>query len=151
MADGADASATESDGELVTSNSAVKRAARSYGRQHGVGYRAALRIIGRRGDDRFEPVATRILIEAIEGCGIRHWARIDAWDGRSEAVITDLGGEVFDLSIATMTPAVVDLLERDPECDVVDIDSYLADEIVQQCLFGLVLYRSEVRRRPTTG
>ncbi|MDF0531264.1 hypothetical protein P0W64_00300 [Tsukamurella sp. 8F] len=110
-----------------------------------------MRIIGRRGDDRFEPVATRILIEAIEGCGIRHWARIDAWDGRSEAVITDLGGEVFDLSIATMTPAVVDLLERDPECDVVDIDSYLADEIVQQCLFGLVLYRSEVRRRPTTG
>ncbi|WP_348809872.1 hypothetical protein [Gordonia sp. VNK1] len=29
-----------------------------------------------------------------------------------------------------------------------DIDGYLADEIIQSALFGGVIYRTQVRRRP---
>ena len=135
----------------MTSNSALKRTARKYSRQHHISYRDALRIVDRRGDARFEHLATRVLIEAIEGCGIRHWAGVETWDGWSRATITDLGGESFDLVLDTIAPALSAFLRENPESDARDIDSYLADEFVQLGLFGLVIYRSEVTHRPRTS
>lgn len=134
----------------VTSNSALKRAARDYSRQHGVSYRDAIRVVDRRTDDRFHYLATRVLIEAIEGCGIRHWAGVEAWDGWSHATITDLGGESFDLDHGTIAPALAAYLRENPESDAREIDGYLADEFVQSGLFGLIIYRSEVTHRPRT-
>ncbi|TWS24989.1 hypothetical protein FK268_07060 [Tsukamurella sputi] len=134
----------------MTSNSALKRAARTYSREHGIGYRAALRIVDRRDGDRFQYLATRVLIEAIEGCGIRHWAGVDSWDGWSHARITDLGGESFDVDASTIAPSLAAFLAGHPECDARDIDGYLADEFVQHGLFGLVIYRSEITHRPRT-
>ncbi|MEE4021902.1 hypothetical protein V1Y59_02335 [Gordonia sp. PKS22-38] len=95
-----------------------------------------------------ERFARRLLIEAVEGCGIRHWARIDAWDGVGCARITDLGGETFELNVENLSSALVVHLDDNTPRYPLDVDSYLADEIVQTMLFGVVIYRSEIRRRP---
>lgn len=93
----------------------------------------------------------RILIEAIEGCGIRHWAGVQHWDGEAAAVITDLGGDSFRLTVENLIPLVRahfgGVVDRSP----MEVDSYLADEILQTQLFGGVIYRTQVQRRPTTG
>lgn len=135
----------------MTSNSAIKRAARAYGHEHSVSYRAALQAVSRSNGERFRMLATRVLIEAIEGCGIRHWADVNHWDGWSNAVITDLGGETFTLDVATITPSLLTFLDQNPDCGPLDIDGSLADEFVQLGLFGLVIYRSEISKRPKTA
>lgn len=135
----------------MTSNSARKRAARDFSRRHGVNYRVALQAVGTHDRDRFHAFATRVLIEAVEGCGIRHWADVEHWDGSSRMIITDLGGESFEVTVATIRPALTAFLETDPGADLMDLDGYLADEFIQQGLFGLVIYRSEVTHRPRTA
>lgn len=135
----------------MTSNSALKRAARAYSREHGVSYRTALHAVDRHRADRIEQLATRVLIEAVEGCGIRHWAGVDEWDGWTRARITDLGGEGFVVDRATVTPPLVAHLRVHPDLDQREIDGYLADEFVQLGLFGLVIYRAEVTHRPRTA
>lgn len=107
-------------------------------------------MIDHRNGDRLRRLATHVLIEAIEGCGIRHWAGVEAWDGWSRATVTDLGGESFTLDRETVSPALEAFLRLNPGAGAEDIDSYLADEFVQLGLFGLVLYRSEVTHRPRT-
>lgn len=133
----------------MTERYAEKRAARTYARENGVPYRAALQVIrGRHADVGDALYTQRLLIEAVEGCGIRHWARIDDWDGVGSLAITDLGGEMYRLTADELTPMLsayrgVGTIERP-----LDIDGYLADEIIQSTLFGGIIYRSEVRRRP---
>lgn len=136
----------------MTANHATKQAARRYAQQHGVNYRDALAAVRRRGSDaeRTDEFARRVLIEAIEGCGIGHWAQIGAWDGAAAAVITDIGGECSRLSPTVIRSALLDYLSDHPDCHLVDVDSYLADEIVQTALFGGVIYRFEARPRPNT-
>lgn len=133
----------------MTSNSARKRAVRAYSEQHGISYRKALAVLA-SGDAAVDTraIAVRILIEAVEGCGIRHWARVDDWDGSSRAIIADLGGERFDLTATSLMPLVADHVETAGSVEPRDVDSYLADEIIQTGLFGCVIYRMGVRRRP---
>ncbi|MEP9416156.1 MULTISPECIES: hypothetical protein [unclassified Gordonia (in: high G+C Gram-positive bacteria)] len=90
----------------------------------------------------------RLLIEAAEGCGITHWARIDSWDGEGTLAVTDLGGERFQLTIDSLSPVLLDHLTDGTICDPLDIDAYLPDEIIQSALFGAVIYRTLIRRRP---
>jgi len=136
----------------MTENHAIKQAARNYAQECGVTYREALDIIRRRGSDgrRLDDFVVRVLIEAIEGCGIGHWAGVQKWDGTHSALITDIGGEPYELSPAKIRPAFAEYLQGHPECEIDDVDSYLADEIVQTALFGGVIYRFEARRRTLT-
>lgn len=90
----------------------------------------------------------RLLIEAVEGCGIRHWARVDHWDGRRSVTIMDIGGEGYLLTEESLAPVLLRQVDAGVISEPLDIDSYLADEIVQTALFGCVIYRSLVRRRP---
>ena len=142
--------AARSGTNLMTERFAEKLAARQYARDNGVSYRAALEVV-RAQSDRVRdvaPFARRLLIEAVEGCGILHWARVDAWDGVDCLTVTDLGGEVYRLTINALTPILIAYLEAGAIQRPLDVDSYLADEIVQTTLFGCVIYRSEVRKRP---
>ena len=135
----------------MTSNSAEKRAARAYSRQNHVSYRTALAMVRNRQSDTPEHdlFGQRLLIEAIEGCGIRHWAHVDEWDGESCAVITDVGGESYRLTVDNVMPGLVRYLREDAVREPLEIDSYIADEVIQTALFGHVIYRSVIRRRPT--
>jgi len=101
-------------------------------------------------DAGLDTFVTRLLIEAVEGCGIRHWARIDSWDGATAADITDLGGETFRLDAGTIGPTLDNFVAGGPRREPLDVDSYIdiADEIIQTALFGCVIYRTTVRRRP---
>ncbi|MGV9481155.1 hypothetical protein [Gordonia polyisoprenivorans] len=98
--------------------------------------------------DVFDLYLTRLLIEAIEGCGVRHWARVEYWDGVTTATITDVGGERFVLNAAAVGQTLCDFLVSEPQLHPMDLDSFHADVIVQRALFGCTIYRSEVRRRP---
>lgn len=103
----------------------------------------------RHGDAaRYAPYARRLLIEAIEGCGIRHWAHVESWDGVSVAVISDLGGETFELTTVNVVPFLAAYADRHGDWEPMEIDSYLADELIQEALFGGVISRTQVRRRP---
>ncbi|MBD0023833.1 hypothetical protein GII33_21315 [Gordonia pseudamarae] len=136
----------------MTRNAAEKRAAREYARKHGVTYRSALDAM--RASHHPDPPAdldrfvTRLLIEAVEGFGIRHWARIDSWDGAAAARITDVSGETFHLDADTVGPVIGDFIAIEHLRKPLDLDAYLADEIIQTALFGFVIYRPTVRRRP---
>lgn len=135
----------------MTKNSAEKRAAREYALNHAVSYRRALtevRAADRHGSQVSEPHVTRLLIEAVEGCGIRHWARVLAWDGATSATIADVGGETFVLSADTVSKALHELLVAEPNLEPLDLDSYHADLVIQHALFGCIIYRTGVRRRP---
>ncbi|MFE0748966.1 hypothetical protein [Gordonia sp. NPDC058843] len=94
------------------------------------------------------PYVQRLLIEAVEGCGVRHWARIDEWDGVGSVVITDIGGEVYRLTAESLAPVVSTHIDEGTISEPLDVDSYLADDIIQSALFGCVIYRHEVRHRP---
>lgn len=88
-----------------------------------------------------DTLTQRVLLEAIEGGGIAHWARVEEWDGERSATIVE-SGEVrhsFDLDAASA--AVADYLARNPDFDPGDVDADLADEIVQMSLFGSIVYR----------
>ncbi|GAB08916.1 hypothetical protein GOARA_021_01540 [Gordonia araii NBRC 100433] len=132
----------------MTRNSAEKRAARAYAQEHGVAYRQAVEAIRRNDADQIDDSSFvhRILIEAVEGCGIRHWAQIVEWDGERRAVARDLGGETFELTLATLASELREFRSAAPEASPLDIDSYIADEVVQASLFGAVIYRRPVRR-----
>ncbi|AZG44574.1 hypothetical protein [Gordonia insulae] len=134
----------------MTERFAEKRAARKYSRDNDVSYRVALAVV-RTESGRLSkgvPFARRLLIEAVEGCGILHWARVDAWDGDRCLTITDLGGETYRLTVDSLAPVLLAHLRAGAINQPLDVDSYLADEIVQTTLFGCVIYRSEVRKRP---
>lgn len=94
--------------------------------------------------------ASRLLIEAIEGCGIRHWAYVEEWDGESRTVIRDLGGDRFVLTAEDADGLIENYRAANPDWDPDAIDSYTADVILQSALFGSVIYRTGVRRRPIT-
>lgn len=94
------------------------------------------------------PFARRLLIEAVEGCGILHWARVDGWDGHHCLTVTDLGGEVYRLTVNNLALVVLTHLDAGAIHHPLDVDSYFADEFIQTTLFGCVIYRSEVRKRP---
>lgn len=132
----------------MTERFAEKHAAREYARDNGVSYRNALDVVRSRRQIDPTPFAVQVLIEAVEGCGIRHWARIDAWDGRETAVISDIGGEQYVVTVADCIPAVRSLIDAAAVCEPLDVDSYGADDIIQSMLFGCVIYRRQVRRRP---
>ncbi|ACY22618.1 hypothetical protein Gbro_3421 [Gordonia bronchialis DSM 43247] len=135
----------------MTSNAAEKRAAREYARRHRVSYRSALiavRTARSLTTEVFDEYVARLLIEAIEGCGIRHWAHIRSWDGATTATITEVGGDTFVLDAETVGPASHDFLIREPHVRPLDLDSFHADVIIQSALFDCVIYRSQVRRRP---
>ncbi|NMO03301.1 hypothetical protein HH308_18980 [Gordonia sp. TBRC 11910] len=133
----------------MTENFAAKRAARRYAREHHLSYRQALAALGaeRAVAARFVHHAERILIEAVEGCGITHWCTVESWDGSSSTTITDLGGEQFTLSLDDVASAAATHFGAGATPSPLDIDSYLADEIVQTLLFGGIIYRPQVRRR----
>ncbi len=139
----------------MTKFSARKRTAREYAQAHGVAYRQALAVIRNErpapDESCFDDFVTRLLIEAVEGCGIRHWALIREWDGASTAVIADLGGEVFDLSADSLGECLRDYLVEEHLIRPLDIDSFHADDVVQRALFGGTIYRPGVRRRPQTS
>jgi hypothetical protein len=134
----------------MTERCAEKQAARKYARDNDVSYRAALVVVRRQRGCVSEgmPFARRLLIEAVEGCGVLHWARVDAWDGRHCLTITDVGGEAYRLTVDNLAPAALTHLKAGTINHPLDVDSYLADEIIQTTLFGCVIYRSEVRKRP---
>lgn len=134
----------------MTEHAAEKRAARRFARENFVSYRTALTAVRAQRVDvaQIAPFAQRLLIEAVEGCGIRHWARVNSWDGAQCVTITDLGGEVYRLTIEGVAPMVADYRDSGVIESPLDVDSYLADEIIQSILFGGVIYRSEVRKRP---
>ncbi|OZF27229.1 hypothetical protein CH295_21765 [Rhodococcus sp. 14-2483-1-2] len=92
------------------------------------------------------PFAQRLLIEAVEGCGIRHWARVEEWDGVGRTTITDLGGERYVIGVDTVLQTLREHLDDHPGLKPNDIDSYFADEAVQLLLFGDVIYRLELHR-----
>ncbi len=92
------------------------------------------------------PFAQRLLIEAVEGCGIRHWARVEEWDGVGRTTITDLGGERYVIGVDTVLQTLREHLDDHPGLKPNDIDSYFADEAVQLLLFGGVIYRLELHR-----
>ncbi|ROZ89042.1 hypothetical protein [Gordonia sp. OPL2] len=100
--------------------------------------------------ENIRSVVQRLLIEAVEGCGVRHWARIDDWDGSSAVLLTDLGGQRYRLTVDSLSPAVIAHIAECAISDPLEVDSYLADEIIQSTLFGAVIYRTDVRRRPTS-
>lgn len=136
----------------MTIDSAEKRAARALARQEGVSYRHALAAVrARRASDRIDEVTRLVMIEAIEGCGIRHWARTTFWDGVDAATLVDLGGEEYRVDLDAVRPLVAELIEREPELDVRDVDGDVADGLVQSAVFGLILYRPLVRHRPGTA
>ncbi|PKZ64546.1 hypothetical protein CYJ73_16765 [Gordonia terrae] len=132
----------------MTERFAEKHAAREYARDNGVSYRSALGAVRLRRRTDPTPFAEQVLIEAVEGCGIRHWARIDAWNGRDSAVLSDIGGEQYVLTVADLIPVVRSLIDSAAVSEPLDVDSYDADEIIQSMLFGCVIYRHQVRRRP---
>ena len=132
----------------MTKNHAEKRAARAYANTHSLSYRQALASMRAARIDRMSlcPFAQRLLLEAVEGCGIRHWARVEEWDGVGRATITDLGGERFVLTVDSFLVALREHLDHNPTLRTNDIDSYFADEAVQQILFGCIIYRLELHR-----
>lgn len=132
----------------MTKNSAEKRAARAYARSNDVSYRQAIGAVRRDSlsDDADVAFIHRVLIEAVEGCGIRHWAEVLEWDGVSRAIVRDVGGEVFSLTSATLAAAVRRYRTSNPTSAPLEMDSYLADEIVQSALFDIVIYRLRRRR-----
>jgi len=132
----------------VTKNNADKRAARAYAQAHSLPYRQALASVRADRADRMSllPFAQRLLIEAVEGCGIRHWARVEEWDGVGRTTITDLGGERFVIGVDTVLQTLREHLDDHPGLKPNDIDSYFADEAVQLLLFGGVIYRLELHR-----
>ena len=133
----------------MTEGFAEKRAARTHALENGVSYRTGLAAVRKQlAAAEGAPFARRLLIEAVEGCGIRHWARVDEWDGGDHATITDGGGESYRLTVADLAPAVAEYRDAGAIDHPLDVDSYLADEIIQALLFGCVIYRSEVRKRP---
>ena len=71
------------------------------GRVHGLPYRQALAQVRAARADRMSllPFAERLLIEAVEGCEIRHCPRADEWDGVGRAVIADLRGVIYRLEL----------------------------------------------------
>ncbi|WP_415974930.1 hypothetical protein [Rhodococcus sp. 077-4] len=132
----------------MTKNHADKIAARAHARAHGLVYRRALASVRAARADRMSllPFAERLLIEAVEGCGIRHWARVEEWDGVGRAAITDVGGERFVLTVDTVLLVLREHLDDHPGLKPNDIDSYFADEAVQRILFGGIIYRLELHR-----
>lgn len=132
----------------MTKNHSEKRAARAYAQLHSLPYRQALASMRAARADRasLSPFAQRLLIEAVEGCGIRHWARVEEWDGVARAVITDLGGERFVLTVDVVMIELREHLDNNPTLQPNDIDSYFADETVQRILFGGIIYRLELHR-----
>lgn len=133
----------------MTERSAEKRSARNYARINGVSYRTALAAVRDRqaGADCI-PFARRLLIEAVEGCGIRHWARVVDWDGIGCLTVTDLGGETYRLTADQLAPVLATYRDAGTIAHPLDIDSYVADDVIQAMLFGCTIYRSEVRKRP---
>ena len=135
----------------MTRSAAEKQVAREHARRQGISYRRALaemRQIHRLSNEAPDLYVTRLLIEAVEGCGVRHWARVEYWDGATTATITDVGGERFVLNAAAVGQALRDFLVSEPHLQPMDLDSFHADVIIQRALFGCTIYRSEVRRRP---
>ncbi|WP_040524871.1 hypothetical protein [Gordonia effusa] len=130
----------------MTENFAEKRAARRYAREYGVSYREALGII-RTDTRRYRDHATRLLIEAVEGCGITHWCGVENWDGIERATIVDVGGEEFSLDANRVALALGAYFAAHTEVEPLDLDSYIADEVIQTMLFGGVIYRNQIRRR----
>jgi hypothetical protein len=97
-------------------------------------------------------LADRIIREAIEGCGICRWARVDHWEGQGAARITGHGGSphVIDEQLVRRGVASILLDQRQASPDTVAalttnavdrVDSYVADEVVQIALFGQLLFR----------
>lgn len=135
----------------MTRNAAEKRVAREHARRQGISYRCALaevREAQRLSNGTFDLYVSRLLIEAIEGCGVRHWARVEYWDGATSAILTDVGGERFVLNASAVGQTLRDFLVSEPHLRPMDLDSFHADVVIQQALFGCTIYRSEVRRRP---
>lgn len=132
----------------MTRNYSEKRCARDFARLHALPYRQALAAVrmARRDHSAIAPYAQRLLIEAVEGCGISHWARTVEWDGIGRAEICDLGGERFVLTLDTAAPILRQYLDTDQGWHPMDIDSYIADEVVQRALFGAVIYRLDLHR-----
>ncbi|MFW0790609.1 hypothetical protein [Gordonia sp. CPCC 205333] len=130
----------------MTENFAEKRDVRRYAREHEVSYREARSVL-RDATNRYSEHAHRLLIEAVEGCGITHWSSVQYWDGQTRATIVDLGGEQFDLDVNRVATGLGGYFADHTEVAPLDVDSYLADEIVQTMLFGGVIYRSQIRRR----
>ncbi|MDJ0004884.1 MULTISPECIES: hypothetical protein [Nocardiaceae] len=129
----------------MTRNHVEKHAARAYAAANGVTYRQGLAAV-RANCTIVLPYAQRLLIEAIEGCGIRHWSNVHDWDGCGRASITDLGGERFVLTPDVVVPVIREHLDAHPNLEPLHIDSYFADEAVQRTLFGGVIYRLELHR-----
>ncbi|EME15356.1 hypothetical protein G419_22759 [Rhodococcus triatomae BKS 15-14] len=90
----------------------------------------------------------RVLLEAIEGGGIAHWARVEDWDGERSATVVEPGGVRHRLDLEHAGAAVAEFLSRNPEFDPLDVDGDLADEIVQLSLFGSVVYLERHRAEP---
>ena len=88
-----------------------------------------------------DTLTQRVLLEAIEGGGIAHWARVEEWDGERSATIVESGGVRHSFDLDAASAAVADYLARNPEFDPGDVDADLADEIVQMSLFGSIVYR----------
>ena len=88
-----------------------------------------------------DTLTQRVLLEAIEGGGIAHWARVEEWDGERSATIVESGGVRHSFDLDTASAAVADYLARNPDFDPGDVDADLADEIVQMSLFGSIVYR----------
>ncbi|WP_042939488.1 hypothetical protein [Rhodococcus sp. AW25M09] len=132
----------------MTKNHAEKRLARAYAQAHDLPYRQALASVraARADPTPLLPFAQRLLIEAVEGCGVRHWACVDEWDGVGRATITDLGGERFVLTVDSVLLVLREHLDENPTLQPNDIDSYFADEAVQRVLFGGVIYRLDLHR-----
>lgn len=133
----------------MTRHYAEKRMARMYARDNNVTYRVALARVRDRRARVGADISRRILIEAVEGCGVTHWARIDQWDGAGCATITDLGVETYRLTVDDLSPVVRSWRQTDSIIGPLDVDSYLADEFIQTMLFGGVIYRVGIRRRST--
>ncbi|MFC7752302.1 hypothetical protein [Tsukamurella soli] len=66
--------------------------------------------------DGAETIVERVLIESVEGCGIRHWARID------------------------------DVSAHHPGFEPLDVHPDLADELIQTALFGGVIHLASTAR-----
>jgi hypothetical protein len=87
-----------------------------------------------------DAVTQRVLLEAIEGGGIAHWAKVEDWDGERSATIVEPGGVRHAIDLDHASVAVADFLSRNPEFRPHDVDGDLANEIVQLSLFGSVVY-----------
>ena len=132
----------------MTERCAEKHSARKYARDNGISYRDALDVVRSRRRLDPTPFAERVLIEAVEGCGIRHWARVDDWDGRACVTLRDIGGERYRVVMDDLITALRPLIDAGVLSAPLEVDSYAADEMIQVMLFGCVIYRSQVRRRP---